>query len=240
GVGEPQRPHRPLPPRARGPLRRRRRPGAGVPRQARARDVRAGGARARPAHRRVRGRRGRRRRRRGGGGRRHGRRRGGLRRHARGGPPRRPRRFLAHAREAARGPRPRVPALSPPAPPEAGGVPRRVSLGWASHVSPGHEYFHLQLSDGCNILAIMAPPASSNSASEREAALQLLASIQRARRALIAYGERCADRLGLTFPELLVLNELVHTAHPTVVSRSTGIPPSTISRLLRSLEDRGL
>gem|GEM_PF-2293558 len=107
-------------------------------------------------------------------------------------------------------------------------------------MSPGHEYFHLQLSDGCNILAIMAPPASSNSASEREAALQLLASIQRARRALIAYGERCADRLGLTFPELLVLNELVHTAHPTVVSRSTGIPPSTISRLLRSLEDRGL
>src|SRR5690606_23980538 len=40
--------------------------------------------------------------------------------------------------------------------------------------------------------------------------------------------------------ELLVLNELVQTSHPTVVSRSTGIPPSTISRLLRSLEDRGL
>lgn len=104
----------------------------------------------------------------------------------------------------------------------------------------GHEYFHLQLSSRCNILAIVTSPASTPHSSEREAALRLLSSLQRARRTIVAYSEGCAARLGLSFPELLVLHELVHTAHPTVVSRSTGIPPSTISRLLRSLEGRGL
>ncbi len=85
----------------------------------------------------------------------------------------------------------------------------------------------------------MTPPFSVPS-TERDAALRLLASLQRARRALVAYGEACASRLDLSFQELIVLNELVGTAHPTVVARSTGIPASTVSRLLRSLEDRGL
>src|SRR5690606_32475966 len=44
----------------------------------------------------------------------------------------------------------------------------------------------------------------------------------------------------MSLPELIVLSELESTAHPTVVSRATGIPPSTVSRLLRSLEGRGL
>ncbi len=86
----------------------------------------------------------------------------------------------------------------------------------------------------------MTPPTSSLPGSEREAALQLLASFLRARRALVAYGEGCADQLDMSLPELIVLSELESTAHPTVVSRATGIPPSTISRLLRSLEGRGL
>ena len=86
----------------------------------------------------------------------------------------------------------------------------------------------------------MTSPGSTLPTSEREAALRLLASLQRARRTLVGFGEGCASRLGLSFPELLVLNELVVTSHPTVVSRSTGLPPSTVSRLLRSLEGRGL
>lgn len=85
----------------------------------------------------------------------------------------------------------------------------------------------------------MTPPFSVPS-SERDAALRLLASLQRARRALVGYSEGCASRLGLNLQELIVLNELESTAHPTVVARSTGIPASTVSRLLRGLEGRGL
>ncbi len=85
-----------------------------------------------------------------------------------------------------------------------------------------------------------APPTSVPPTAERETALRLLAGLQRARRTLVGYGEACASRLDLSYPELLVLNELVVTSHPTVVSRSTGIPPSTVSRLLRALEGRGL